>query len=340
MIKEDFQKAAEILRAAVPLMIKNQVPTTPPNYALWYTYVEQSQPKLNQQLDGIISEYGLCLPSHNEDLYQTYIAGKTESDVSELKCNLEILANEIFLSMQDTLEDTSTFEKSIEKSFSDLEKIDDEGLTFDELLRLVHNFVKESKAIKNSTSYFNDQLNAASNEISSLKEKLEQVQKDALRDSLSGLLNRGAFDKDIAAYCSSKQSYPLCLILIDIDNFKKLNDDYGHIFGDMVIKAIAKKLQSSCREGIAAYRYGGEEFAILVPNKTLPIARQFAETVRRSIEKITVTDKRSGKKVKNMSASFGVSLFTEGENPISLIDSADQQLYKAKKLGKNRVMPI
>ncbi|WP_413282574.1 GGDEF domain-containing protein [Vibrio sp. MA40-2] len=340
MIKEDFHKAAEILRAAVPLMIKNQVPTTPPNYALWYTYVEQSQPKLNDELDGIISEYGLCLPSHNEDLYQTYIAGKTESDVSELKCNLEILANEIFLSMQDTLQDTSTFEKSIEKSFSNLDKIDNEGLTFDELLTLVRNFVKESKTIKNSTSYFNDQLSSASTEISTLKEKLERVQKDALRDSLSGLLNRGAFDKDISAYCSSGQSYPLCLILIDIDNFKHLNDDYGHIFGDMVIKAIAKRLQNNCRDGIAAYRYGGEEFAILVPNKPLRIARQFAEAVRRSVEKMTIKDKRSGQQVKNISASFGVAEFTEGENPISLIDSADQQLYKAKNLGKNRVMPI
>jgi diguanylate cyclase len=340
MTKEDFQKAADTLRAAVPLMIKHQVPTTPPNYALWYTYVNETSPELNSELDEIIAEYGICLPSHNESLYQTYIAGQTEADIRDLKANLEKLVNEIFLSMKDTLADTSTFEKSIEKSFSYLEKIENDAITFEELLSLVRSFVSESKSIRNSTNYFNEQLSTASAEISSLKQKLEKVQQDALHDSLSGLLNRGAFDKDISAYCGSHENYPLCLILVDIDNFKGLNDDYGHVFGDMVIKAIAKRLQVNCRDGIEAYRYGGEEFAILVPNKELVIARQFAETVRRSIEKINIKDKRSGEQVENISASFGIAQFKEGESPITLIDSADQQLYKAKSLGKNRVMPI
>lgn len=340
MTKEDFQKAAENLRKAVPLMIKHQVPTTPPNYALWYTYVEESEPELNQELNEIISEYGLCLPSHNESLYQSYIADKADADMRDLKSNLEILVNEIFLSMKDTLADTSSFEKNIEKSFQNLEKIENDGLTFDELLSLVRNFVNESKEIRHSTQYFNQQLSSASEEISNLKKQLEQVQKDALYDSLSGLLNRGAFDKDMTSYCESDTSYPLCLVLVDIDNFKKLNDQYGHVFGDMVIKAIARRLQTNCRDGIAAYRYGGEEFALLIPNKPLRIARQFAETVRRSIEKISVKDKRTGKQVDNISASFGVAEFTEGENPISLIDTADKQLYKAKRLGRNRVMPI
>jgi len=340
MNKDDFQKAAETLRVAVPLMIKYQVPTTPPNYALWYTYVEETQPELNEELNEIIAEYGICLPSHNKDLYQTYIADKKESHIYELRSNLEILVNEIFRSMKDTLADTNSFEKAIEQSFSNLEKIDNEGITFDELLSLVRNLVNESKLIKHSTSHFNEQLNTASSEISDLREQLEKVQKDALHDSLSGLLNRGAFDKDLSFYCSSEQSYPLCLVLVDIDNFKSLNDAYGHVFGDMVIKAIAKRLQANCRDNIAAYRYGGEEFALLIPNKPLRIARQFAETVRRSVEKITVKDKRSGEQVTNISASFGVAEFKETESPISLIDSADQQLYKAKSLGRNRVMPI
>ncbi|GLO62836.1 GGDEF domain-containing protein [Vibrio sp. MACH09] len=340
MTNEDFQKAAENLRKAVPLMIKNQVPTTPENYALWYTYVAETQPELNQELNNIIEEYGLCLPSHSEGLYKTYIASQTEADVQELRNNLEILINEIFMSMKDTLADTSTFQNNIEKSLTNLEAMEEEGITFDELLSLVRGFVAQSKEIKHSTQYFNNQLSTASEEISTLKKELEKVQRDALYDSLSSLLNRGAFDRDIASFCSSGESHPLCLILIDIDRFKNLNDQYGHVFGDMVIKAIARRLQLHCRDGIAAYRYGGEEFALLVPNKSLRIARQFAETVRRSIEKISVKDKRSGKQVENISASLGVAEFVEEQNPIALIDSADKQLYKAKSLGRNRVMPL
>lgn len=340
MTNEDFQKAAENLRKAVPLMIKNQVPTTPENYALWYTYVAETQPELNEELDKIIDEYGLCLPSHSEGLYKTYIASQTEADIQNLRNNIEILINEIFTSMTDTLADTSSFQINIDKNISNLEKLEEDGITFDELLSVVRNFVAQSKEIKHSTQYFNNQLSTASNEIANLKKELEKVQRDALYDSLSSLLNRGAFDRDIASFCSAGETLPLCLILIDIDRFKDLNDQYGHVFGDMIIKTIARRLQLHCREGIAAYRYGGEEFALLVPNKPLRIARQFAESVRRSIEKISVKDKRTGKQVENISASFGVAEFVVDESPITLIDTADQQLYKAKSLGRNRVMPL
>jgi diguanylate cyclase len=340
MSKDNFQTAAVNLKKTVPLMIKNQVPTTPTNYALWYTYVEQSQPELNEELDHIINEYGLCLPSHNETLYQAYIATKTETDLHAVKANLEILINEIFMSMKDTLSDTSAFQKSIDTNFSSLEQIDREGISFEELLGLVRTLVSQSKDIRHSAQFFNNQLHTASQEITNLKQQLEKVQKDALYDSLSNLLNRGAFDRDMNSYCSSDQSYPLCLILIDIDKFKDLNDQYGHLFGDAVIQAIARRLRLSCRDGIAAYRYGGEEFALLVPNKPLRIARQFAESVRASLEKINVKDKRSGTQISNITASFGVAEFITGESPITLIDNADKQLYKAKSLGRNRVMPL
>ena len=262
MNREEFQKSTENLRKAVPLMIKNQVPTTPTNYALWYTYVDEAQPQLNAELDSIVAEYGLCPPSSSEYLYKNYIASKTETDVDELRCNLEILVNEIFLSMKDTLASTQDFQQMIDKHFGNLEQIESTGVSFEEVMGLLRNFVSESKEIKNSTQFFNEQLNSASQEIADLKQQLEEVQKDALYDSLSGLLNRGAFDRDLATMCQSKQSHPLCLIFIDIDRFKDLNDQYGHIFGDTVIKAIARRLQLVCREGITAYRYGGEEFAL------------------------------------------------------------------------------
>ncbi|PWI32643.1 GGDEF domain-containing protein [Vibrio albus] len=341
MNKEEFQKSTENLRKAVPLMIKNQVPTTPTNYALWYTYVDEAQPELNLELDKIVTEYGLCPPSSCEYLYKHFIADKAETDVQELRSNLEILVNEIFMSMKDTLANTQDFQDMLDKHLGSLEQVDRESVSFEEVIGLLQNFVSESHEIKNSTHFFHQQLNNASKEITELKQQLEKVQKDALYDSLSSLLNRGAFDRDLATMCQAdKQKLPLCLILLDIDRFKDLNDKFGHVFGDMVIKAIAKRLQLGCREGITAYRYGGEEFALLVPNKSLRSAIQFADSIRRSIEKISIKDKRTGEQVENISASFGVAELNEGEQPINLIDNADQQLYQAKSLGRNRVMPV
>ena len=81
MSKKLFQQSTENLRKAVPLMIKNQVPTTPTNYALWYTYVDNSLPQMNKELDQTIGDYGMCPPAAGENLYRTYVASKTETDI-------------------------------------------------------------------------------------------------------------------------------------------------------------------------------------------------------------------------------------------------------------------
>jgi len=338
MSKNEFQKATENLRKAVPLMIKNQVPTTPSNYALWYTYVDNALPELNRELDEVVNEHGLCPPAQGESLYRTYVASKTEANVQQLRQSLERMLTEVSHSMNDTLVNTNNFQLKIDKSFSSLQRVEDEGLSFDEVMGLVRNLMVESKDIRHTTQFLNSQLSVASGEIEQLKEQLSQFQQDALYDGLSSLLNRRAFDRDIAAYAGSDTSFSL--ILLDIDHFKNYNDQFGHLFGDTVIKALAKRLQISCRDGIAAYRFGGEEFAFIVPNKNLRLSIRFAESVRTALEKLTIRDRRSGKQVDSVTASFGVAEFQIGESANDLVDRADIQLYEAKRLGRNRVLPV
>lgn len=338
MTSDDFKKSTANLKKAVPLMIKNHVAATPANYALWYTYVDHAIPQLNQELDTVLENYGICPPATNEQLYHNYIASKTETSMKDLRNNIEVLLLEIASSMTDTLADTSSFSALVDKNFSKLEKVDDEGLSIEEVMGVIRELVSESREIRHSTRFLTSQLNTASNEISRLKEQLAEVQRDALFDGLSGLYNRRAFDSDLKTLVNARQS--LSIILLDIDHFKTFNDNYGHLFGDHVIRAIAKRLQLSCREGISAYRFGGEEFVLIVPNKTLRIARQFAESLRRTVEKLRVKDKRSGQQVENITASFGVAELKADETFESLIERADKLLYEAKQLGRNRVMPL
>ena len=132
----------------------------------------------------------------------------------------------------------------------------------------------------------------------------------------------------------------MCLILADIDYFKKFNDQWGHLLGDQVLKAVGRKLNESMRDGATAYRFGGEEFAILIPKSKLAIARHVAESIRRSIEKISLKDKRSGQTIKNITLSFGVVEVKQGEALSYFVARADDFLYEAKRLGRNRVLPI
>ena len=335
---EEFKKSTANLKKAVPLMMKHRVSTTPANYALWYTYVDRTSPELNQEMDQVLADNETCPPSQNARLYEEFVADKAETSIKDLKSNIEVLLGEISSSMSDTLADTSAFSEMIDNSFSKLETVEDEGLSIEEVMGLIKQLVLESREIRHSTRYLNNQLSTASEEITRLKQQLAESQKDALFDSLSELYNRRAFDQDLQTLVESKQA--LCLILLDIDHFKSFNDNYGHLFGDSVIRSLGRKLQQSCRDGITAYRYGGEEFALIIPNKQIRIARQFAETLRRTIEKTRMKDKRSGRAIDNVTASFGVTELRINESAESLILRTDKLLYEAKQLGRNRVMPI
>ncbi|GAB2648699.1 GGDEF domain-containing protein [Vibrio panuliri] len=338
MTEDVFKKSTANLKKAVPLMMKNHVAATPANYALWYTYVDNSMPKLNLELESVIENYGICPPGAGERLYNKHVATQSETKLSDLRANIEILVNEVASSMNDTLNDTSQFSAMIDKSFKNLERVEDESMSLDDVMAVVRQLVDESRDIRHSTSFLSNQLNTASKEISRLKNQLAEVQRDALFDSLSGLYNRRSFDNDVHTLCQSGQNF--CLILADIDHFKHYNDSYGHLFGDSVIRGLARRLQSSCRDGITAYRFGGEEFAIIVPNRSLRVARQFAESLRRAVEKLSIKDRRSGKQVGNITASFGVTERHEDECAEPLIERTDQLLYEAKQLGRNRVMPV
>ncbi|WP_299788886.1 GGDEF domain-containing protein [uncultured Shewanella sp.] len=339
MSKELMQQAAQNLKKAVPLMLKHQIPTTPTNYALWYAYVGEQNPALNIQLDTIVEQYQTCPPVNSELLYREFVSDPVEIDVIDMRQNLEAMATELSQSLKDTNLDATQFQTRIDSNFDKLNRIEEEGVSLEKVLGLVRNLVKESDEIRSSTEFFTGQLSKAQQEIEALKSQLKQSEKDVLFDALTGILNRRAFDSDLNGILNQNPE-GTCLILVDIDHFKAFNDNYGHQLGDQVLKAVAKRLSESCREGVKIYRYGGEEFAVLLSNKQLRTARHLAEAMRRSLEKVSLKDRRKEATINNITASFGVAQWQAGMNGSQLIEQADKLLYEAKRLGRNRVMPI
>ena len=157
----------------------------------------------------------------------------------------------------------------------------------------------------------------------------------AYRDDLTSLPTRRALNQ-LALSLGRKYT----VAMLDIDHFKKFNDTWGHLLGDQVLKAVGRKINESMRDESTAYRFGGEEFVMLLPKTNVRIARHFAETTRKQFEKLTLKDKRSGQMINNITASFGVVESKSGESISELIARADDYLYKAKRLGRNRVLPI
>jgi diguanylate cyclase (GGDEF)-like protein len=155
----------------------------------------------------------------------------------------------------------------------------------------------------------------------------------AYRDGLTGLLNYRALDEMLKSEQDRAARYGTCfsLMMVDIDYFKKINDSYGHQIGDVVLRSLAERITGCVRKSDRVFRYGGEEFVILLPHTGIAKARKLAQRMRFTVEQ---TDFIAGLRV---TVSIGISEYQEGLTPFELVKQADRGLYLAKERGRNRV---
>jgi diguanylate cyclase (GGDEF)-like protein len=167
--------------------------------------------------------------------------------------------------------------------------------------------------------------------------RLQQLARDlrfqATTDPLTGAQNRLGFDQVLAAEIlrSARDETPLSLVLYDVDHFKKINDTYGHPTGDRVLVQVSKLVAGFIRSIDTLVRWGGEEFAVMLPGCDAEVAQHTAEQLRRAIEQTAFDD------VGTVTCSFGVAQHAYGETAEKLMALADAALYRAKLNGRNRV---
>jgi two-component system cell cycle response regulator len=169
----------------------------------------------------------------------------------------------------------------------------------------------------------------------------EHAVSSAISDGLTGLYNQTYLKQFLALELkrSSRQGYPTSLLMLDLDNFKQLNDRFGHPTGDAVLKQIAGLIRTCIREVDLAARYGGEEFTVVLPYADINGARTVAGRIQMAIGRHTFTDDQD-RPLGTVTASIGMAVASKtDEDAASLIRQADQMLYQAKAYGKNRIAP-
>lgn len=161
--------------------------------------------------------------------------------------------------------------------------------------------------------------------------------RQAVTDELTQLANRRRFDEELAHEVNRVLRFggPLSLVVADLDDFKQINDTYGHQVGDKALRAFAETLRRGIRAVDIAARRGGEEFAVILPGTALPEARAVAERLRRAFASVRIPV--PGSEPLALTASFGAAEYLPGSAPADLFSAADAALYEAKALGKNRV---
>ncbi len=170
-----------------------------------------------------------------------------------------------------------------------------------------------------------------------LTDELSRVHLLSLTDELTGLPNRRAFTRRLEDEVARVQryGYPLSLALMDLDHFKAINDEYGHAAGDEVLRSFSTNILSMFRHHDMVSRYGGEEFAVLLPNTDLEGAMRALRKVQKRATESTYQFNGSTMPLPTFSA--GLALYKPGETPGNLIERADTALYRAKRLGRNRI---
>ncbi len=170
-----------------------------------------------------------------------------------------------------------------------------------------------------------------------LKDRATKFEEISLHDSLTGVYNRAKFEEELRSEIDKVVRYKtesFAIVFLDIDNFKKINDTYGHLVGDMVLKELTKRVESHLRKSDLFARWGGEEFVLILPLITLENAKIAAENIRKYI---CSTD---FEEVGKITCSFGVSKFSMDDDFHSVILRADQSMYEAKQSGKNKVVAL
>ena len=333
---ENREEADAFARTALGMMAKHEVPPTPRNFTIWYTYASGTNPDLKAAIDTLVQRRESFDAGQNETLYERYFGYAEEGEAVEAAGNdIQQSIREVMEMLHSATDGAQNYGQNLERNVRAL----NENSSMQDLQRVVASVVSETKGMVAQNRRLESELKKSSTEIEGLRQRLEDVRKESMTDGLTGIANRKHFDLTLRkAATAAEAGGSLCLILTDIDHFKRFNDSYGHQTGDIVLKLVAKTLTQNIKGRDTAARYGGEEFAVILPDTDLSDARIVAEQIRQSVASKRLRKKQTGEDLGNITLSLGVAKYRPGESLTELIQRADEGLYFGKAHGRNQVV--
>ncbi len=304
----------------------------PQLYELWYRYF-QGDPEIVRAVDahhGKMDEVS-CLK-----IYKRFLSESARDDaIKKISDQVQQAITEIALMLttaKDAASDYNTSLGGVQERLNDANSLEDLGQVVTALVADTRKMVEKNVALEL-------QLVSSSKQVTELRENLDNVRREAMTDGLTGLSNRKSFDKQIrdCIDIATEQDTPLVLMMLDIDYFKRFNDTFGHQVGDQVLRLVARTLTDNVKGRDIAARFGGEEFAIILPETGIEAGMKVADILRKLVETKEVVNKTSHETLGRITLSAGVAQYKAGESISDFIERADAALYQAKRNGRNQV---
>lgn len=328
-----MSEQASLYERIQTLMAEAALEPSPTNYEFFYRYVTGADPQLVGAVDAVMRTNGKltdrAVANIRRELYGTggVGVGRVLED-----------AEKQIARMTGYVEQTDAGARSYRDRLgrSDV----DASATLERQRAMLQEMIEATNTMLSQTEQLQSELAHSSREIDMLKADLEIARVESRSDALTGLSNRKACCDYLEAQIlrATTDARPLSLIFLDIDYFKKFNDNFGHRMGDEVLRLVSASLERSFHGTGFVSRWGGEEFVVVMPNFEVAEAVEYAERFRQHIGSRTVRARQSGREVGRITLSLGVSEMIAGDTTQSIIDRADHALYDAKADGRDRVV--
>ena len=324
----------EMLRLIIQRMAIHPAAFTPHAYAVWYEYLMGGNSGLSREMDRLLGD-GCHLDDETVTLLYQDCISESGREGRRIHEEIRKVLAKILDATRETGRHTESFGSSLEGYGSRLRA----GPAEEVLEGLLKKMVGETEVMRGSAASLNCELERSKDEIGKLQRELDSARQEALIDPLTGIFNRRGFEvkagKAIAESVAAGQA--VCVLMADIDHFKRVNDTYGHLFGDKVICAIANTLRSRVRGQDLVARLGGEEFAVLLPDTSVEGACAVAEHIRSGIEKGRIRGAGMAVQQGSVTVSIGIAGDHQGSSLAGFLELADKALYASKKQGRNRI---
>ncbi|TCK18053.1 diguanylate cyclase [Thiogranum longum] len=333
--QQDVAQAQEIARLVFPLMTRLGIPMNPVNYALWYEYQLGRMEELVTALDKIQCGDEPYDPERAKALFLRYVATPGVEALERIESEVCRLLADVVQIVIDTGLDLGKYSNLLQSCSTRLESADD----LRSIRKLVATLKSDTGRVAESSQQTAGTLKAHADEIDLLRAELDRVRQEAVKDPLTGLANRRAFDERLAESLddSLQQLSKICLLMVDIDHFKKINDEHGHQIGDKILQYVSSVLKKNFKGKDLVARFGGDEFAVIVENAPIAGVQRVAETIREQVSDSTLKRTDTGEPLGKVTVSIGYDCLKPDDRPGDVLKRADKALYTAKQNGRNRV---
>jgi diguanylate cyclase len=323
-----------IAHAAMQSLLGHRISPSPENYLVWFCYHADAHSPLREAVDERHASKGALEQADLDELHAQFCAGEPHALViDEVSRQLEAALSNA-AGMLDTAHDHAARYGNRLEGLTDT--LAAAGPKLNDALRRI---LADTQTLCRNSRNLAHRLAERAREAEALRGALQEARRAAATDALTGLPNRRAFEEALAeaVVASEGEDSPLCLIMLDIDHFKLVNDRYGHPAGDAVLRGVADTLREWARPEDRLARVGGEEFAVILTNTCREAAGALAEALRRAFTQEEFLTGAEGQRL-SITISLGVAQRAPGETGGTLMIRADASLYSAKKQGRDRVV--